>query len=62
MDMWYTMVTLNPMVLEDTIMVVEILMKSDYLLTRYNDPNMFPTNTMGFRITLVDHMSLCSQG
>ena len=50
------------MVLEDTMVVVEILMKSDYMLTRYTDPNMFLTNTMGFRVALVDHMSLCSQG
>ena len=61
-DMWSTMMTLIPMVLEDTMVVVEILMKSDYMLTRYTDPNMFLTNTMGFRVALVDHMSLCSQG
>ena len=42
-DMWSTRVTLNPIVLEDTIMVVDILMKSDYMLTWYTDPNMFPT-------------------
>ena len=34
-DMWSTMMTLIPMVLEDTMVVVEILMKSDYMLTRY---------------------------
>ena len=58
--MWSIMVTLNPMMLEDTMIVLEILMKSNYMLTRYTVPNMFPTNTMGFRVTLVDHMSLCS--
>ena len=61
-DMWSTRVTLNPMVLEDTMVVVEILMKSDYMLTRYNDPNMVSSNTMGFRVNMVDHMSLCSLG
>ena len=61
-DMWSTMMTLIPMVLEDTIVVVEILMKSDYMLTRYNDPNMVSSNTMGFRVTMVDHMSLCNVG
>ena len=59
---WSTMMTLIPMLLEDTMVVVEILMKFDYMFTRYTDPNMFPTNTMGFRVTLVDNMSLCSQG
>ena len=46
------MVTLNPMVLEDTIMVVDILMKSNYMFTRYTDPNMFSTNTMGLDLNL----------
>ena len=60
--MWYTMVTLIPMVLEVTIVLLNIMEKSDYILTRYFDPIMVSSNTMGFRVTLVDHMSPCSHG
>ena len=35
---------------------------SKSLMARYLDPNMFPNNTMGFRITMVDQMSLCCHG
>ena len=60
--MWSTVVTLNPMVLVETMVLLDILMKSDYVLTKYLDPNMVPTYTMGFRVTTVDHMCLCSHG
>ena len=60
--MWSTVVTLNPMVLVETMVLLDILMKSDYVLTKYIDPNMVPTYTMGFRVTTVDHMCLCSHG
>ena len=33
------MVTLNPMVLEDIMVVLDIMMKSDRIVTRYLDPN-----------------------
>ena len=33
MDMWSSMVTLNPMV------VLDIMMKSDHIVTGYLDPN-----------------------
>ena len=35
---------------------------SKSLMARYLDPSMFPNNTMGFRITMVDQMSLCCHG
>ena len=28
----------------------------NYMLTKYLDPNTVPTNTKGFRVTMVDHM------
>ena len=61
-DMWSTMVILIPMVLEDTLVMLYILMKSDYVFIKYLDPNMVSSNTMGFRLNMVDHMSLCSMG
>ena len=58
--MWSTMVTLNPMVLVDTKLMVDIMLKSDYVFIKYLDPNMVPFNTMWFRVTTVDHMCICS--
>ena len=57
-----TVVTLNPIVLVETMVLVDILMKSDYVFTKYLDPSMVSTYTMGFRVTTVDHMCLCSHG
>ena len=45
-----TMVIVNPMVLVGTMLESRYLMKSDYVFIKYNDPNMVPTNTMGFRV------------
>ena len=42
--------------------LVYIFMKSYYILTKYLDPNMVPTYTMGCRFNMVDHMCLCSHG
>ena len=61
-DMWPSMVTLNPMVLEENMLVLDIFIKSNYVLTRYFDPIMMSSNTMGIRVTMVYHMSLCSHG
>ena len=60
--MWSTMVTLNTMVLVDTKLMVYIMLKSDYMFIKYPDPNMVPTDTMGFRVTTGNHMCLCSHG
>ena len=38
-----TMVTLNPMVLVDTKVMLDILIKSDYMSIKYLNPNMVPT-------------------
>ena len=51
------MVTLNPMVLVGT-MLGSRRMKSDYIFIKYNYPNMVPTDTMGFRVTMGDNMCL----
>ena len=56
--MWSTMVTLNPMVLVDTKVMLDILIKSDYMSIKYLNHNMVLTNTMGFRVTTRDHMCL----
>ena len=61
-DMWPTMVTPIPMVLEYIMVRLTILVKSNYVLTRYLDPNMVYSNTMGIRVNMVDYMSLCSHG
>ena len=58
--MWASMVTLSPMVLEETMLLFDIFTKSDYVFTRYFDLIMMSSNTMGTRVTMVDHMSLCS--
>ena len=55
-----TMVTLNPMVLVDTKVMLDILIKSDYMSIKYLNPNMVPTNTMVFRVTLGHNMCLCA--
>ena len=60
--MWTTMVTLNPMVLEDSMLRLDILMKSDSDFTKYLDPIMVSSNTMGFRVNMGDPMYFCSCG
>ena len=60
--MWSTRVTLNPMVLEDTMVKLKFLLKSDFMFIKYLDPIMVPTDTMGFRVTMVDTMCLCNHG
>ena len=32
------------------------------MFIKYNDPNMVPTDTMGFRVNMGDNMCLCSHG
>ena len=61
-DMWSTMVTPIPMVLEYIMVRLNILVKSDYMFIKYINPNMVSSNTMGFRVNMVDHMYLCSLG
>ena len=61
-DMWSTIVTLNPVVLEDTMVVLDIMVQSNYMVTRYIDPKIFPTNTSGLRVNMVDHMFLRCYG
>ena len=41
---------------------LNILVKSDYVLPKYLNLNMVYSNTMGIRVNMVDHMSLCSHG
>ena len=36
--------------------------ESDYMFIKYNDPNMVPTDTMGFRVTMGDNMCLFGHG
>ena len=60
--MWSTMVTLIPMVLEYIMVRLNILVKSDYVLPKYLNLNMVYSNTMGIKVNMVDHMSLCSHG
>ena len=61
-DMWSTMVTLIPMVLEYIMVRLNILVKSNYMFIKYINPNVVTTHTMGFRVNMGDHMSLCSHG
>ena len=56
--MWSTKVTLSPMVLVETMVLLDILVKSDYMFPRYLDPNMVYSNTIVIRVNLVGHMSL----
>ena len=30
----------------------------NYMLTKYLDPNIVPTNTVGFKVTMVYHMAI----
>ena len=60
--MWSTMVTRNPMVLEDIMVRSDILMNPNYMFIKYINPNMVSSNTMGIRVNMVDHMSLCNHG
>ena len=59
-DMWSTMVTLIPMVLEYIMVRLNILVKSDYVLTKDLDPTMVYSNTMGIRVITVYYMCLCN--
>ena len=59
-DMWSTMLTLNPMVLEDTILVSRYLMAMKSNFIKMSNLTMMYSNTMGIRVTMVDHMSLCT--
>ena len=47
--MWSTMVTLNPMVLEDPILRLDILMKSNSDFIKYLHSMMMSSNPMEFR-------------
>ena len=60
--MWPSMVTLSPMVLEETMLLLDIFKKSDFMFTRYFDPIMMSSNTMGIMVTMGEHMSLCNHG
>ena len=55
-------VTLIPMVLADIMLRSRYLMKSESDLTKINYPNMGYSNTMGFRVTMGDHMCLWAVG
>ena len=55
-------VSLNTMVSVGIMLGSRNFIKSDYVFIKYNDPNMVPTNTMGFRVTMGDNMCLCSHG
>ena len=55
-------VTLNTMVSVGTMLGSRYLTKSDYVFVKYNDPNMVPTDTMGFRVTMGDNMCLFGHG
>ena len=39
-----------------------ILLANNYMLTQYLDTNMVPTNTIGFTVTVMDHMCFCICG
>ena len=62
MHMWSYIVTPYPMVMENIMVWFDMLVKSNYVLLRYLDPNVVYPNTMGFTVTMVDHMSFCSHG
>ena len=54
--MWSTMVTLNPMLLEDPILRLYILMRSNLEYIKYMDHIMMSSNHMGIRVIMGDHM------
>ena len=60
--MLYPKMTLNTMVSVGTMLGSRYLKQSDYMFIKYNDPNMVPTDTIGFRVTMGDNMCLCSRG
>ena len=60
--MWYTMGTLNPMVLEDPMLRVDILMKSKSDFIKMSNLNLESYSTMGFRVTMVGHMYFWAVG
>ena len=60
--MWSPMVTLNPMVLEDTMSGSRYLVESKLDFIKKSNLNMESSNTMGFRAHMGDHMYLCAMG
>ena len=60
--MWSPELTLDPMVMEDTMMGLRYLVKSDLNFIKKSNLNMESSNTMGFRVSMVDHMYLCAVG
>ena len=60
--MWSPRVTLIPMVLAYIMLRSRYLKKYESDLTKINYPNMGYSNTMGFRVTMVDHMYLWAVG
>ena len=57
--MWSTMMTLNPMLLEDPILRLDILMRSNSEYIKYMDHIMMSPNHMGIRVIMGDHMCFC---
>ena len=57
--MWSPMWALNPIVLEDSMPRLDLLMKSNLVSTKYLDPIMMSSNT---RVNLGDYMCFCSCG
>ena len=56
------MLTLNPMVLEDTMMGSRYPVKSKSDFIKMSNLNMESSSTMGFRVTMVGHMYLWALG
>ena len=60
--MWSPRFTLIPMVLGDTMLRSRYLMKSGSDFTKITYPNMGYSNTMGFRVTMGNHMYRWAMG
>ena len=60
--MWSPMVTLDPVALVVSMLSLYFLFKSAFIFIRYLDPNMVPTDTIGFRVTLVTTCTSASMG
>ena len=60
--MWSTMETLNPIVLEDSMLRLDFLMEFKSVFTKYLDSIMVSSITMGSRVNSGDHMCFCSCG
>ena len=50
------------MVLVETMLESSYLMNTKSHIFKMFNLNMVSSNTMGFRVTMVDHMSLCNVG